>query len=426
MFEPLLGVVIPTMNRADLLDDTLGRLEELKRFQIPYEIVISDNLSSDRTAEVIRKRQETTPTIRHVMQPSPVKSYLGFLNGVRNSTARYIVLLADDDSLVLETLVGYVQQMERDSNLVTIVADWMAYDDEQERELHRYFQFTQPTSFGPESSVEMVNFILNHRVLPEQNLYRREALLRSECHVGRGSYHLFYWIYRLARQGKVAFELAPFYREHRVLKPQFRQGRGVTGNLSMRLELIGDEFRNQLETLLLWSVQERGHGAMPSDQVTMAKHMIDNFLHGRLPLEIDRAIAEKNWLLACDLRRRWVLWHGPGSAEQQGRDVNCLVLPAAMQSVERTYRELTGASGLLFYGFLTDQLHSFFRNNYPDIPLVDFSALETATATSRPLVVLKNHEANIGRDVDPNYCVYLSDLFDCCRINTLRLDLSQL
>jgi hypothetical protein len=314
--------------------------------------------------------------------------------------------------------------MERERDLTAVYADWIAYDDENKRELHRYFQFREPMAFGPENPVGMATFMLQHVVYPEVAVFRRAALLRCDCHVRRGLYPFYLWAYRLSRVGRVAFELTPYYREHRVLQSRFQ--RAYWGNIQMRLQLIGDEFRNQLETLVLLAIQDAGATHVSGEQALQARQLIDRHLNSRLALEVTRAIADKDWLLAVELRRRMVLWSGPGSPEDIRRDALEITFPAALQAIQETYRTLTGVSGLRLEGFTTRDAHEFFGLHYPDLALLDPPASGAGDATARPLVVRKHEASAADTAASSGYELALDRLLDTYRINAVPIDLATL
>jgi len=426
MADALLSICIPTYNRPELLDFTLEGLREFERFGMPFEIVVSDNGDQKPARETVENRRRSMPYLRYCLQTRPVKPYASALNAIRNASGEFSVCLADDDSLIFENLVGHVRRMQREPDLVAIYADWIAYDDEKERDLHRYFRFQEPACFGPEDPIGLVNFVLNNAVLPETAVFRRDAFLKSDCIASRSCYPFFQWMYSFSRLGRAAFDLCPFYREHRILKPQFR--RGNWSNMEMRLHLIGDEFRNLLENLFLRAIQDAGLDQVPDDQMLTARQLIDHFLHIRVPLEVERAIGEKNWLLATDLRRRMILWHGPGSRQQQESDVMKIVLPAALQAVREYYRLLSDVRGVRLCGFRSPTVKQLFCSHFPDVPLVEPSEL-AAEPPCRDLVLFRDAAAAEGSPAsatDVAYSFRLDHLLDTYRVNRLQLDLDDL
>ena len=51
-FRPLLSICIPTFNRGNILNDVLNNYVNNPQFDNEVEIVISDNASTDITAEI--------------------------------------------------------------------------------------------------------------------------------------------------------------------------------------------------------------------------------------------------------------------------------------------------------------------------------------------------------------------------------------
>lgn len=424
MEEPLLSICIPTYNRADLLDYCLEGVRKFERFNVPFEVVVSDNASEDHTQEVLRRRAEKMHYLKTVRQKCMVPSNENAVNSFRSASGRFITYLADDDSLIVEAVLDCVTRMVTDGGLSAIYADWVAYDDAQGSELHRNFRFSESASFGPEDPLGLVDFVLRHMIFPEIGIYRRDALLKSDCFISRSIYAHLHWMYRLSRTGTIAFELTPFYREHRVLKPEFR--RATWNNLQIRHQLIGDEFRNILETLVLWAFQDSGHTHVPQDKSGTVRQMIDNFLNARIPLEIRRAASDRDWLLAAELRRRLVLWHGPGSPEQQRQDIMEIVLPAALQAVAKFCCCLTDVAGLLLSGFRTPQIADFFRRHYPEIALLEPDSAKSAWPPGQPVALFKDQGSTTGCSAFeplPSRCLWLNELLETYRVNTAKVDL---
>jgi hypothetical protein len=397
---PLLSVCIPTYQRAELLEDCLTRLEALENGRQRFEVVVSDNASTDHTAEVIARHRSRKPYLRAFRQPQNVGGARNLLNAFHHADGEYAVYLADDDSLLIESLLRHLDRMQADEGLVALYADWVAYDDAQGRELHRYFKFPQPQTFGPTDPIGLVNFVLAWQVYPEIAVYRRAALLRSHCFVHNG-YPFHLWLYRLSRLGRVAFEKEPFYREHRVLQPRFQ--RSHWANLDTQHALVGDEMRNTLESMVLWAFQDAGFARPPAEKHLEVKRAIDGFLHNRTLLNIERAIGAKNWILAGELRRRLVLWHGPGEAAEQQRDVTRIAVPCACQAIYQTYASLTEVSGLVFHGFASGAIPDFFRAHYPQVPLLGTSiASRSSCCATRRSIAARSRRGCVPATSSPS------------------------
>ncbi len=418
---PTLSICIPTFNRAEILDYCLESLRGFAAQGIPFEVVVSDNASPDDTALVVDKHRRHMSMV-YCNQPNKCEPYHGFVNAIRNSTGRHIIYLADDDTLIFEQLAEYVRRLDADPGLTAIFADWIAWDDERGVEMHRYFQFGDPRTFGPADPLGIANFIIGNIVFTEMGVIRRDALLRCDCVGKRIHTQAQRWAYRLSRLGNVAFELEPFYREHRVVQKRFQ--RGLPDNLRLRLRVIGDEMRNELETILLWAIQDAGLTHVPEDQQLTARRLIDRFLNSRIELEVSRAIAERNWLLALDLRRRHVLWYGPGPDELRGRDIREIAFPAALQVVRDAYYNMTGVAGLALHGFNGSTVRDFFRIAFPEVQLVDPG---TRLPAPQRVLVLAKHEASLDAvSSNDGYCFALDRLLQQYSVGNDRIELNGL
>lgn len=416
--HPLVSICIPTYDRADLLDYTLERLSPIKDCGWPVEIVISDNGSADHTPAMIASHIARNPLIRAFRMPENRSAGANWLNAFWKAKGELMVYLADDDSLIFDNLFQHFSRLERDKDLVAIFTDWIAWDDQAEQEIHRHYAgLTEFTSFESTAPLSLINFMLQRFYPPEIGVYRREALIRAHSFHSR-SLPYYLNMYRLSRIGRIAFDPLPFYREHRILKDRFQ--RTHWANMAMQFHMIGDELRLALEEMVLMAVQDEGASYLPPDQGQVVMQSIERILHSRLALEIDRACGRKDWIMAIELRRRFVLWHGPGETADASSDVLKLVIPAAFQSMVQTYRSISGAAGLSLRGFESDQAREFLATFFADVPL-----LPAGPANGSALIVHRD-EHTLAADADagdPTTVLVMQRLLDLYRIDKSRIDL---
>jgi glycosyltransferase involved in cell wall biosynthesis len=93
--KPLVSVIIPTHNRAGLLQDALKsvRTQEGTGHQFVTEVIVVDDASSDATPEVATR----FPDVKYI-RLSPNRGLPAARNaGIRASTGKYVALLDDDD-----------------------------------------------------------------------------------------------------------------------------------------------------------------------------------------------------------------------------------------------------------------------------------------------------------------------------------------
>jgi glycosyltransferase involved in cell wall biosynthesis len=93
--ETGLTVLIPTYNRADMLRQTLNSLAEVDRSGIDCEIVVIDNNSTDKTADVVKDFRGKLPVV--LLTETRQGKNCALNKALRECTLRDIVVFADDD-----------------------------------------------------------------------------------------------------------------------------------------------------------------------------------------------------------------------------------------------------------------------------------------------------------------------------------------
>ena len=423
MSEPLLSICIPTYDRSDLLEYTLSRLKSVGDLTFPAEVVVVDAAVNSRVRGVVQTLQRSLDGLRYFEQRERMGPVGGFLNGIFHARGKYVIYMGDDDSLVLENVVAHVQRLEADDDLTAIFADWIAYDDAAEREMHRYFRLTNASEFLPSDPLGLFNFVVGNLIFPESAVYRRNALVRAATLGWKGCYLQMRWLFQLARQGKVRFDPLPFFREHRVLKKEFQ--RGETANAAYATGLIGEMIRLELESFLKWSLAVAGHDAVPEDQQLATRKMIDRFLHERTTLEVQRAAASRDWLLACDLQRRLNLWYGSGSVEKQKREFEQLVLPAAIQSLVMTAKSLSNQIGILPVGFQGDFVCGFCQKFFPEVRFLGDGKSDSGDIGCEVLVLKRKHDdplPALPQQCDALMVICFEDLLRQQAVNGVRVE----
>lgn len=328
---PVFSIVIPTWNRADILAHTLATLPD-----IDAEILIADNASSDHTFDVCRAAGRQDKRLCYVKQPTNIGTFANTLNAFDKASTDIVVYMPDDDSIDGAALIEHVQRLKAEPELVGIYTDVIAWDDNEGKELHRYYpQGIESRTFTPEQKAEIADFALATQIPLEIGVWRKSQIIKARIPYTRAMpYHP--WMYRLSRMGNVRFDTLPFLREHRVLKPQFT--RTHWGNIENAMAYIGDEQRLGLEMMFNMALVDANIPRTP--QIIHNVHeAIERMLHNRCGLEIGRACERGDFILAVELRRRQYLWFQTGNMFE---DYQRFSIPAAQQAL-KAYEGMSNA-----------------------------------------------------------------------------------
>lgn len=99
MNDMTLSVVVPAHNEAANLPPTISELQQsLRGARIPYEIIIVNDCSTDRTAEVIAEMMHADPCIRAIDRSPPGGFGRAVRTGLSHVTGDIVVLFMADKS----------------------------------------------------------------------------------------------------------------------------------------------------------------------------------------------------------------------------------------------------------------------------------------------------------------------------------------
>ncbi len=102
MNSPYFSVLVPTRNRASLLREALPTV--INQTFDDYEIVVSDNNSSDDTREIVHEFMKRCPRIRYVNPGESLSMCAHFDYIYEQSKGQYVCYVSDDDGIVPSAL----------------------------------------------------------------------------------------------------------------------------------------------------------------------------------------------------------------------------------------------------------------------------------------------------------------------------------
>jgi glycosyltransferase involved in cell wall biosynthesis len=123
---PKVSVVVPTWNRADLLAQTIDKIEHQTMARNSYDVIVIDNESTDHTQKVLGQKSRVYPNLKTFSQSKPGAAATRNV-GIQAATGD-IVLFIDDDIQAEPNLVEahwqYHQRHPGSSIIGGVITPW--------------------------------------------------------------------------------------------------------------------------------------------------------------------------------------------------------------------------------------------------------------------------------------------------------------
>ncbi len=121
---PLVSIIIPVFNKADLTMQCLAALAQVTR-HVPHEVIVVDNASTDATP---RRLREQAPHVRH-LRNEVNRNFAGACNqGAASATGKYLVFL-NNDTVPLEGWLDALLDEARSHPEVAMVGSRLLYEN---------------------------------------------------------------------------------------------------------------------------------------------------------------------------------------------------------------------------------------------------------------------------------------------------------
>jgi glycosyltransferase involved in cell wall biosynthesis len=175
--DPLVSIGLPVRNGAATLATVIGSV--LSQEYDHWELVISDNASTDDTEEVGRSAARSDPRIRYHRQPENIGLLNNFLTTAQLAGGEYFRWIGDSDWIAPQYLTRLLDVYAHDDRLI-LVTSRLEYELESGERASAPYHGTELAADDPSVRfVEMLR-LLNDSYLtidPMYGLFRRSALL---------------------------------------------------------------------------------------------------------------------------------------------------------------------------------------------------------------------------------------------------------
>jgi len=282
MTSPKVTIGLPVYNGARYLE---GAIEALLAQDMPdFDLVVSDNASTDATPEILAAFAAREPRLRVIRQPQNIGASRNFTAVLDEARAPYFLWAAHDDRYAPSYLRKTLAAIEANPTAVLAVSQ-IRFVDSQGQELPEWKGFPNLHTVG---------------------LPRVERLRQLFARTG------WYAIYGMARP------------EHFKLAGMDRQAFGNDVHALMRLLLLGDIVRVD-ETLFDYRIEQV---KKPEDYQVHAPSVQMKTAYTDLFVALLKIVAESDWADAekeaiikaaiCTLASENLIWRGEIEAESFG------------------------------------------------------------------------------------------------------------
>ena len=113
MKQRVLTLCFPTYNRGWCMREQIERLRNCpEEILDKIEIIVSDNCSTDDTQQIVEKAMSEGFECRYIRNETNLGMDGNFVSCFRKAQGRYVWLLGDDDTIIIDSLVRIVKLLD--------------------------------------------------------------------------------------------------------------------------------------------------------------------------------------------------------------------------------------------------------------------------------------------------------------------------
>lgn len=297
MSDVKLSICIPTYNRADFLRNALSYCLRDFDFEFPYEIVISDNASTDDTGQVAAEFREKGLPIQYYRRRENGGSGPNLVSAFHHARGENIVYLADDDILIAPQLANVVSYLDAHPDVGVVHAPWLLYNEVEEKPVSQFYQLARDVTFARGEFAEAFDFLFSKHIFPEIAVFRA-SMLRSAWIPRNQCFWAFSYLSHFLTQGAVTFMKEPFYR---FTTTSIVGNRSQTGNNDVMT--FWDKYRGGLEYFIHMGMKQGNIPDTPTHRLRY-EEKCRIFALNRMAVGIRLWLVKKDFITAYELYTR--------------------------------------------------------------------------------------------------------------------------
>jgi glycosyltransferase involved in cell wall biosynthesis len=178
MILPTVSVIIPSYNHEKFIQECIQSV--LDQAYQDFEIVITDDCSSDHSVEIIQSFDN--PRIKLFKHLENKGASIATNNCIQNSSGRYIAMLSSDDAWYPDKLALQVKYLEEHPDIAAVFGkvDWI--DENGDEIVYKSFPYLDIFNVKNRTRYEW----LNHFFFFGNCLCHPSSLIRRECYTKVG------------------------------------------------------------------------------------------------------------------------------------------------------------------------------------------------------------------------------------------------
>lgn len=338
-----LSICIPTYNRARFLEHLFPQIKAWgESWDFSYEVVVSDNHSTDDTPEVVERHRAEGLPIRYFRQGEN-KLLFNLISVFHRAEGQYVLYLADDDLLIPEAVADNIHYMLANPEIRACYTPWEVYDDlNKTTTCLFYHQPDELKVFKPGEEAALLGYVVEHHIFPEIAIYRADAA-RQIVAAPRFCYWAFSYIAGVIAEGPVAFRRMPYFRSV-TLTPVMPERTQAGTDDAMT---IWDNYRGGIE-YMIFSLLRRHNLALNDEMRRAFRDMVDVFVETRMRVALRLWLQRKDFIRAYEIICRLTYLNPRQLAEFEHMDQLPVLVMA--QTLARFANGVAGVERLLVSG----------------------------------------------------------------------------
>ena len=209
--NPLISIGVPVYNGANFIKEALDSI--LSQTYKNFELIISDNASTDETEQICREYASKDSRIHYHRSPQNLGAAWNFNRVLELSSGKYFKWAAHDDVLAPDFLLKCVEVLERDPALILCHCQAKVIDD-RGNVLQEYK--VQLNTNSPKPHERFHELLHQHLCFPIFGLIRTDILKKIDSPMGNYSHADGILLLKFALLGRF-YEIPEylfFYRKH--------------------------------------------------------------------------------------------------------------------------------------------------------------------------------------------------------------------